>query len=222
MIIGIAGQKRSGKDTLAGFIKDSYLNTTEPEIISFATPLKNLVCDILSMDKRHTEGHLKEVIVRTVLPTLDHVRASIKQHLGVCYEDYAINIHYYLSNQCNECGNTVVVSYRKAMQYIGTDIFRAAEPNIWLNILGSKLVDGRRYIIPDVRFENEAAFVRARGHMVHVVRGGTKKDTHISEAGLPVLPCDLQVENNVGLAKLKAEAARVLCQLITGGENSGK
>lgn len=222
MIIGIAGQKRSGKDTLAEFIRDNYLNITEPEIISFATPLKNLVCDILNMDKRHTEGHLKEVVVRAVLPTLGHVRASIKQHLGSSYEGYAGDIHYYLSNQCNEGSNSIIVSYRKAMQHIGTDIFRNAEPNIWLDILNSKLVDGRCYIIPDVRFHNEAAFVRARGHMVHVVRGGTKEDTHISEAVLPVLPGDLQVDNNVGLAKLKVEAARVLSQLITGGGNSGK
>lgn len=77
---------------------------------------------------------------------------------------------------------------RWLLQYVGTDIGRAIDPDIWAAMLANEI--GRTegsVVVPDVRFENEAAVIEALGGEVwRIVRpncpGGVEHGAgHVSE-----------------------------------------
>ena len=61
----------------------------------------------------------------------------------------------------------------KLLQILGTEIFRRMDPDVWVRSLYWKLAEKcpRVCIIADVRFPNEAAFIKQMGgHLVKVTR----------------------------------------------------
>jgi len=92
-------------------------------------------------------------------------------------------------------------SCRELMQTLGTDWGRnMIGLDIWVNALRhfltvQKIDDA---VIADVRFENEAAFVRERGLLIHITGRGGIPGNHESEAGVEVKDGDIVVKNTVG------------------------
>lgn len=84
----------------------------------------------------------------------------------------------------------------KLLQYLGTEVFRAKDPEVWVRTVYHTALDKRPdvLIIPDVRFPNEAEFVKQMGGtLVKVVRmqpdgevykDPSRPDTHPSESSL--------------------------------------
>lgn len=74
-------------------------------------------------------------------------------------------------------------------------------------------------VVTDVRFENEAAKVRALGgHIAHIVRPDRqamdeKAEAHASEAGIEVMPGDVVIHNDSTLDTLALKAADLLRSL---------
>lgn len=106
-------------------------------------------------------------------------------------------------------------SPRQLAQLAGTEFGRnLIADDVWLRVAGKGLVDGVRYVLPDVRFENEAAFVRAHGGVIlHIIRPGTESGTssaHSSENGIAMADGDRVVLNDEGLDSLLYKAMRVL------------
>jgi hypothetical protein len=97
------------------------------------------------------------------------------------------------------------VSPRYLLQTLGTDWGRGLiDPDVWLLVLKRRLdmaiEEGRlRFVISDVRFENEAALVRGMGGAVwHLRRPGTAPvHQHVSEAGVRAERGD-HIINNAG------------------------
>lgn len=94
-------------------------------------------------------------------------------------------------------------SPRQLMQLLGTEYGRnLVHQDLWL-LLANKKVEayaslGFNVCITDVRFENEAEFVRKQGGTIlHVERGvsGTKF-SHPSEAGVEMAQGEFKIENN--------------------------
>ena len=87
------------------------------------------------------------------------------------------------------------VSPRYMMQTLGTEWGRSLiNGNLWVIAMEQRI--DRGMIIPDVRFENEAKFVRKYGVLLHITgRGGIDGD-HISESGVSVEECDRIVTND--------------------------
>ena len=103
------------------------------------------------------------------------------------------------------------VSARYLMQTLGTQWGRElVHTDLWLTIL-KNTYEGI-IIVPDIRFENEATFVRRHGVLIHIKRdiGGIESD-HASEKGVSNLHMDYLVNNNTSLASLEDKA-----RLITG------
>lgn len=75
----------------------------------------------------------------------------------------------------------------------------------------------RAWVISDVRFEDEAAFVREHGVLIHLVRDGAPPvNGHVSELGVEFrADVDLVIENNGTLDDLAA-AVRVFAQRELG------
>lgn len=92
---------------------------------------------------------------------------------------------------------------RKLLQTLGTEWGReTVNGNIWVLAMEKHLeaITGT-FIIPDIRFENEAEFVRKHGTMIHV-RGYSKnidESNHVSESGVDIHSKDYIVRNDKDL-----------------------
>ncbi len=93
------------------------------------------------------------------------------------------------------------ISPRKIYQLLGTEIGRGIDPNVWVKNaeMFVKSVPGRTVVITDVRFDNEAIWIRNRGGVViNIVRDkpGIAEWKHSSEGGLDEKNIDVTITNN--------------------------
>ena len=102
-------------------------------------------------------------------------------------------------------------SPRRLLQTLGTDWGRnMIHPEIWVMATMQRVMDGGDYCIPDVRFVNEAAAIKARGGVVWRVdrRSRSTLDpaaaSHESERGIPPEYLDAVIQNDGTLADLQA------------------
>lgn len=141
---------------------------------SFAAPIKVACKAMFGWNEQHTEGELKEVV------------------------DLRFNI-----------------SPRQAMQKLGTEFGREmVNPDMWVTradveyqrILHNEMLTGymNGMVVPDVRFENEAQWVRDNGGIiVHVTRSQAKPvNPHSSEEGIAPKDTDVIITNNDSLDDL--------------------
>lgn len=98
--------------------------------------------------------------------------------------------------------NTVVGRYgktpRQLMTYIGTDVFKELNPDIWIRKCKAELFKGSRdvLVVPDIRFIDEFDSFKKDGFvMIKIKRYGLKEFDHISEGGLPDNLFDHVIEN---------------------------
>src|SRR4051812_46574990 len=94
-------------------------------------------------------------------------------------------------------------SWRRAAQTLGTEWGRALQGDIWLAM--AKRFHARCthdfLVITDVRFHNEADWIRGNGVLVHVIGRvaadqGAIEQQHASELSLPRQPEDIVVDNS--------------------------
>lgn len=103
-------------------------------------------------------------------------------------------------------------SPRELMQSMGTEWARQmVHPDVWvkiaeqnLNYLQNSLSSVVGFVVSDVRFENEAEFIRQRGGtIIHIERPDAPAvNPHSSEAGVHRHQHDLTVRNTKGRAHL--------------------
>lgn len=111
-------------------------------------------------------------------------------------------------------------SPRRAMQLLGTEFGRELKPTIWLDFASKTLQEVQRYdyaglVIPDVRFENEANWVREIGGiLIHLdTEHGLLSEVpaHASEAGVERKDGDWTILNQFkGLSIVDQQVASVL------------
>ena len=109
---------------------------------------------------------------------------------------------------------------RLILQLMGTDFGRdMLHPELWLRILAADVermtTNGITPVITDVRFENEADFVRSRGgKLIHVVNPETvsQTDGHASEKGVEFKDGDILFVNDksAGLQPITDFASRLI------------
>lgn len=109
------------------------------------------------------------------------------------------------------------MSPRQFMQRIG-DAGRSIDPAIWIKSLELRLSPASSgpsaAVITDVRFENEATWIRNQGGEIwHIQRenAGTRHE-HSSENGIDIKPGDIVIENNGTTADLATKVANSLYQ----------
>ncbi len=164
-LLGIHGLKKSGKTTFAEAVKKHIDENYQYNVVKtgFAEPLKEC-CKILfgGADKNY-------------YGTDDEKNEKAKFWEEVLGPKFA--------------------SYRNIMQSIGTDIFRdQVDKDFWLAVMLRKInyiktTPCNLMICDDIRFTNEADFIKAKGGVIIKVesnRTSQNKDAHSSEAGLPI------------------------------------
>lgn len=108
---------------------------------------------------------------------------------------------------------------REVMQVLGTEWMRSyCGQNVWIDALRARIAPlyatGANAVISDVRFENEATFIRNLGGVVVWIErpGQRRDDPHVSELGLPTHLIDHVIENDRDLEYLYA-MAKILATL---------
>lgn len=97
------------------------------------------------------------------------------------------------------------VTPRHMMQTLGTEWGRQTIDNdIWVKAF-ARLNAGKCVIVPDVRFENEAALVREHGVLIHLVGRGGIEGNHVSENAIEFKPGDIVIDNSRDLAWLHGQ-----------------
>lgn len=167
-IIAICGAKRSGKDVLAKCL----INTYNYEKLSFAEPLKKAVKELFNFND---------------------IQVGIDEENAIGNEKDIIDDRW-------------GITPRKALQYFGTEImqYKMNEliPNInrgfFADILLSKIVENKNYVISDLRFLHEYEKIKGLNIVIiKVVRPSLVKirDIHISENEYEQIPCNIEVLN---------------------------
>jgi hypothetical protein len=105
------------------------------------------------------------------------------------------------------------ITPRKVLQFIGTELFRNQIGNI-LPLIGDKiwiesvrkqilLNENQKYIITDIRFQNELDMVTELGGMtMKIRRDNLVYDTHDSEINISTFIVDHEIENNNTIEEL--------------------
>lgn len=128
---------------------------------------------------------------------------------------------------------------RRLMQLWGTEVGRGIEPGLWLkrhqlriasamfdmpaiakrNSANISATNGIRVSVPDVRFADEASYVREHGGFVAwisrpslVAVAAQLSNGHSSEAGIPTHPTDLHLVNDSPMAVFQQQASSAILQ----------
>lgn len=141
-----------------------------------------------------------------------------------CSEMFGVPINHFYDDEFKE---EVIpfwgYSPRQMAQLLGTEGGRELfDKNIWVKRATQSFYDEaaseefRGMVLTDVRFENEANWVRDNGGLlVHVWRNGIKEVTaHSSEDGVEIKDNDMVIENNDSLDFLYENVDISLAQLL--------
>lgn len=105
------------------------------------------------------------------------------------------------------------ITWRELLQKFGTEAVRnGMGENFWIDVLMSEYIPNTsKWIIQDVRFDNEAQAIRDRGGIIIRIERDNLIDvgTHASEAGVSEHLVDETWVNNRGIEEIKMEAARL-------------
>jgi hypothetical protein len=106
-------------------------------------------------------------------------------------------------------------SYRKAAQTLGTEWARNLDPDFWLNLAEEKTRHMRRVVFTDVRFDNEAEWVRKQGGVIWHIHGRATTVTgdaakHASENAVEVKSGDFQLDNSGSISDLTEAVQELL------------
>lgn len=98
---------------------------------------------------------------------------------------------------------------RRLLQDVGMAM-RAYDPNHWIAHARAAM-RGRACVFTDVRFQNEADFIRGEGGIiVRVVREGLAVGDHESEAGQLAIRSDQSIVNDGSIERLHAQLLEIV------------
>jgi hypothetical protein len=100
------------------------------------------------------------------------------------------------------------VSPRHVFQTFGTEwAQRYVSKDFWVKIAARRLSGYKYVVIPDVRFEHEADWIRNNGVLIHIERPGLKRvNDHSSEDGVLMNLEDFYITNDGTVEDLRQQA----------------
>lgn len=146
MIIGFAGRCRSGKTELAKVCQEHGY-----EVMSFATPLKELCANILAisvdgLNELKNNGDVLQFVIN------DDVCTILSEETGIP-----------LDVTKDVCGGKMLYNVRHMLQFIGTDLIRKYNEDWHVNKIKERLDKDKNYVFDDVRFKNEKKMIETLG-----------------------------------------------------------
>ena len=219
-LIAIGGLMQSGKDTTANLIIKLRKDKSW-KILRFADAVKDIVCILLYCTREDLEDidfknkELDEEWDRYYLFGSNPVdkQTIIKRYK----EEHSINpSQYWLDSQ------KLKMTPRLLLQLIGTECGRnIIHPDIWVNCLKKKYYQFKNQyniIIPDLRFNNEANFVKENNGKIIIVEREEiiniesikSIKNHSSENSLALDPSYSLIKNNGTISDLTIQIEKIL------------
>lgn len=181
-MIGLAGRAGAGKDTAADVLCQAYQFFR----LAFADPVRKEIVKSFGIDARLFGVSTKELKTDVLA-------------IGRCDDAVFMKL-------MGAAGHDIAAprSPREIMRWWGTEYRRAQNPMYWINKARAVLDEAssrgfRRFVITDLRFKNEADFVRRHNGQVWMVkRAGADAviADHQSESELVSIEPDVVIENN--------------------------
>lgn len=180
-VIGIAGVAGSGKGTAANVVHE----TLGSDVVewAFADPIKGFCGAIFNWGFERLYG------------STEHRNAPDDRYPAAAYQrnghwerasneytlkrvEFAMDLATWSHRSVHVCLQTldewwfglwtsaVVLTPRRALQTLGTEMGRTLNPDIWVSVVRSRIAEGgdRVVVVPDVRFNNEFKFFANDGH----------------------------------------------------------
>lgn len=101
------------------------------------------------------------------------------------------------------------ISPRRMAQTLGTEWGRALHPDFWLIVAEREMYSRgtSNFVFSDVRFENEADFIRRKGGLIIHIKcdDAPAVEAHVSEKGIAVKLADYIVVNNGTIEDLRTK-----------------
>jgi dephospho-CoA kinase len=212
MIVGFKGKAGAGKDTACDLMQQ--ISGSNFSRYALASPIKVIINEIFGWDERHSDGIFKEEECYTEVIVGGVVENVFNQHLShevtpeelgemlELFQKHFIEYVNYANDQCIQ----IKMSPRRAYQLLGTEVCRTVRDTIWLDLAPVKHV-----FITDIRFENEAEWLRKnKGLLIEIQRDTVKEiESHVSELGADSIVADVIINNNKGFDELKTECVRI-------------
>jgi hypothetical protein len=178
MILALSGRKQAGKNLIHRLIGAINLaNSRLTTCCSWADPLKKLCVDILNLEPDQVYGD-------------DAVKNSPVPHL--LWENFPIQDARLIRNSHGMVTDLRrgPMTAREVMQYWGTDIFRTAYRQVWIDA-GRREIERLCHEYPticvintDTRFPDEVAAIQAMGGKVLRLMRDSFRESHDSESAL--------------------------------------
>lgn len=234
-IIGFAGEKGVGKDTLASMVSyimtvginkanfADYLrynvNRNYPTIIHFADKLKDCVSIIYNIPREYMDNREYK---DEMLYCLEEHRFLTQKDAAIGYDEICIEDLYdeKLCDIASQCNGKACVKLRTLLQYFGTDMCREMLGyDIWVTSTmynAADIVDKYGFCcIADVRFRNEANAITSSslyGRLVRIKRDVHGEHNHASE--IIEFDCPEIIDNNSSKLNLFYKAIEIVQNLI--------
>lgn len=241
-VIGIAGAKNSGKDTVASMInyifaagvskakyqdwvikQTVYDNEYKDRIIHFADPIKDILSIMFNIPRKYFDDRIyKDVYWYNIragyFANIDKNRITSEVLLTIKDLEKGFTIPQLIDNYG---GKHVYVKLRTLMQYFATNICKSYfGEDIWIRSAMSKIVDiaesRRLCIVPDVRFANEAEAIMTDSDSLYGVVIMVKRDNHVEPEHCSEIidfKCDFEIDNNSNLFQLFYKVLNI-CQML--------
>ena len=185
LLVGISGKRGSGKDLLASLLVERHGYCR----LSFAEELKRRVREDFGLTKEQTDGSKKE-------DNTQYIKSIIPPNAGP--EDTVVAFMW--------TPRDIMIEYGQ--------FFRKFDPNYWVNKV-FKSAEGEKLCVSDVRFKNEADYIKKLGGIVVRLERkpelnvyGPNQIDDVSETDLDSYDFDLvlDAEDNINKASLEAFA----------------
>lgn len=212
-IIGFCGQKTSGKSTIANIftlvalqryslgsnlqidgksgkvmfegeaVHPNRLNSSIVKQYAIADCLKELCVDILGLEPEGVYGSeddkskLSNYYWENMPGVITNKRAYVSIEKMFRENNWRESSWPWLFHKKGQMTN------REVMQFVGTDIFRKMDSQVWVNCILKRIKeDNPEYaLITDVRFDNEIFTFSKMGTVIGLTKKPPYQDTHTSE-----------------------------------------
>lgn len=193
MIIGIGHTLRVGKDTAANaLVRDLGFKR-----VAFADTLKDFVLMVDSL----------------VMPSGGSLTVNTSAGRG--------RIAYMVHSMGWEQAKDNWPEIRRILQETGLAARKTFGENCWIEALEYTMVPGVNYVIPDVRFENEADWVRdIGGKVIKITRPGHYGQGHVSETALSKFEFDDVIENDSSVLELERKVVDLVKGYMNGAQSA--
>ena len=194
MIIGITGKAQSGKDTACRIVQ--LINTVDYDCACSEGEGEKYILDnvdnilpITCMWEKHAFADKLKECASIILGVPRFMFES-----GEFKESFT---SLPLSNKEGE-----PMTNREFLKYFGTEVGRSIDKDLWIKALMYSYGRDKEshWIVPDVRFPNEADAIRnAGGVLWKIERDGSGAGNHISEKLIDDIMVDIIIENNLDM-----------------------